>query len=122
MNRDETRQNYLEAVYILNKRIANVRAIDICEYLGFSRPTVSVALRQLKDEGYLDIIDNLVTLKDKGLEEAEMIYERHQILASILMDIGVDEETAYEDACKVEHYLSEVSFDAIKKAYHHHHK
>lgn len=117
MNKDETRQNYLEAIHILNQRMGNVRAIDICEYLGFSRPTVSVALKTLKEEGYIDIVDNLVTLCEPGLKEAEMIYERHEILAHILMDLGVCEETAYHDACKIEHYLSVESFAAIKKAY-----
>ena len=117
MNKDETRQNYLEAIHILNKQKGNVRAIDICEYLGFSRPTVSVAIRQLKEEGYIDIVDNFIALRNKGLKEAEMIYERHEILAHILMDLGVDEEIAYQDACKVEHYLSKESFAAIKEAY-----
>ena len=117
MNKDETRQNYLEAILILSQKIANVRAIDICDYLGFARPTVSVALRQLKEEGYIDIEDNLVTLLEPGRKEAEMIYERHEILAHILMDLGVKEETAYHDACKIEHYLSIESFTAIKKAY-----
>lgn len=117
MNKLETRQNYLEAIFIIAKQKGNVRAIDIAEYLSFSRPTVSIAIRQLKEEGYLEIEDNTIKLSDKGIAEAEKMYERHELIASILMDLGVKEELAYQDSCLVEHDLSDESFAAIKEYY-----
>lgn len=122
MNKDETRQNYLEAIHILSKTNPAVRAIDLCDYLGFSRPTVSIALKQLAKAGYLEYEGSDITLKAKGLKEAEMIYERHELIAGILMELGVEEKIAYADSCKIEHDLSFESFEAIKKTYSKHHK
>lgn len=114
MNKDETRQNYLEAILITAKTNPEVRAINIAEYLGFARATVSVALKNLKNEGYIDIKDNIIKLLDKGKKEAEMIYERHEVIAQVLISLGVDEAVAYEDSCKIEHDISEETFAAIK--------
>lgn len=117
MNKTETRQNYLEAIYIISKQKGNVRSIDVAEYLSFSRPTVSIALKQLKDEGYLDVVDNLIKLSSIGIAEAEKMYERHEMIAQILIDLGVEENIAYNDSCLIEHDLSDESFAAIKKYY-----
>ena len=115
MNKDETRQNYLEAILIISKKNPHVRAINIAEYLSFSRASVSVALKHFKDDGYLDIIDNVIYLTPKGKAEAEKIYERHEVIAQVLMHLGVDEKIAYRDSCMIEHDLSDESFAAIKK-------
>lgn len=117
MNKTETRQNYLEAIYIISKQKGNVRSIDVAEYLSFSRPTVSIALKQLKDEGYLDVVDNLIKLSSIGIAEAEKMYERHEMIAQILIDLGVEKNIAYNDSCLIEHDLSDESFAAIKKYY-----
>lgn len=117
MNKTETRQNYLEAIYIISKQKENVRSIDVAEYLSFSRPTVSIALKQLKDEGYLDVVDNLIKLSSIGIAEAEKMYERHEMIAQILIDLGVKENIAYNDSCLIEHDLSDESFAAIKNYY-----
>lgn len=117
MNKTETRQNYLEAIYIISKQKGNVRSIDVAEYLSFSRPTVSIALKQLKDEGYLDVVDNLIKLSSIGIAEAEKMYERHEMIAQILIDLGVKENIAYNDSCLIEHDLSDESFAAIKNYY-----
>ena len=118
MNKDETRQNYLEAIYIISLKNHDVRAIDIAEYLNFSRPTVSIALKQLASEDYITITNNKIKLTEKGRVEAYRMYERHNMIAKIFMELGVDEKTAYHDSCMIEHDLSDVTFEAIKKAYH----
>ena len=116
MKREETIQNYLEAVYITSLDKGTVRAIDLANYLGFSRPTVSIALRQLENDGYIEVVDNAIELTEVGKNIATMMYERHEYIARILMKLGVDEKTAYEDSCLIEHDLSTESFEAIKKA------
>ena len=116
MKRDETIQNYLEAIHIISLNKENVRAIDIANYLGFSRPTVSIALKELERDDYIRIEENNIILSEKGKEVAMMMYERHEYIARILMKLGVDEKTAYEDSCLIEHDLSSQSFEAIKKA------
>ncbi len=120
MNTFETVQNYLEAIHILSLEKSRIRAIDICDYLGFKRSTVSVALRKLQDEGYVNIADNIITLTDKGLLEAQKTYDRHETLAHIFMALGIDEDTAYHDACLCEHDLSEKTYVAIKEYYQDH--
>ena len=117
MNVLETRQNYLEAIYVISLKTAHVRAIDVCDYLGFKRPTVSVAIKKLTEEGYLTVTDNIIALTQKGLDEALKTYERHETLAHLFMSLGVDRETAYHDACLVEHDLSDATFAAIKDYY-----
>ena len=116
MKREETVQNYLEAIHIVSLEKKEVHAIDIANYLSFSRPTVSIALRQLESEGFLVNNDNVITLTETGKKIAETMYERHVYIARLLMKIGVDEKTAYEDSCLIEHDLSMETFNAIKEA------
>ena len=116
MKKEETIQNYLEAVYITSLDKGTVRAIDLANYLGFSRPTVSIALRQLESDGYIEINDNAIELTEQGKNIALTMYERHEYIARILMKLGVDKKTAYEDSCLIEHDLSAESFAAIKDA------
>lgn len=112
----ESGEMYLETILILNQRATAPRAIDIATEMGFSKPSVSRALTRLKEEDYI-IIDEggKITLTEKGKTKAEKIYERHILLSKMLMSLGVDEKTATEDGCKMEHYMSEVTFDALKK-------
>lgn len=118
MNVSEAMQNYLETIYILSNQLPQVHAADICAYLEYSRPTVSVVVRQLRDQGYLEISDeNHITLTQQGLEIAERMYDRHTLLAHVLMDLGVEKKTAYRDACRIEHDLSEESIRCIKARY-----
>ena len=116
MKKEETIQNYLEAIHIVSLQQENVRAIDIVNYLNFSRPTVSIALRQLENDGYISLDGYNIILSSKGLDIATSMYERHEYIARILMKIGVDKKTAYEDSCLIEHDLSDESFEAIKSA------
>lgn len=119
MKKDETIQNYLEAIHIISLRKDKVKAIDIVNYLNFSRPTVSVALKQLESQGYITNDSNVICLTQKGKQVANDIYERHEYLAKTLIHIGVSEKQAYEDSCLIEHDLSNESFAAIKKATQH---
>ena len=115
MNKNETRQNYLEAVYIIEKEKGYARSIDVAEYLGFSRATVSIALKQFQTEGYIATIKNNITLTEKGKLEAEKMYERHELVADMLIRLGVPKDIAYHDSCLIEHDLSDESFAAIKE-------
>ena len=111
----ESGEDYLERILILKERMGNVRSIDIVNDMGFSKPSVSVAMKKLKDGGYIEIDKNgYITLTDLGNEIASNVYERHQVLTKLFMSLGVDEQTAMKDACKVEHDLSEETFQAIK--------
>ncbi len=106
---------YLEAIHVLSLERDAVRSIDISEHLGYSKPSVSRAVGLLKNGGYITVDkDGFITLTDAGKEIAEKIYERHTLLTRFLCSIGVDEETASEDACKLEHAISDKSFAAIK--------
>ena len=112
----ESGEMYLETILILSHQKSGVRAIDVGEYMGFSKPSVSRAMGLLKSGGYVVVDENgFITLTDVGLEVAERIYERHTLLAALLTRLGVDQKTAVEDACKIEHYISSTSFDAIKR-------
>lgn len=113
----ESGEMYLETIYILSKKSKIVRSIDVCEYMGFSKPSVSRAVGLLKSGGYLlmDSVSGNLTLTDEGLRVAKKIYERHTTLSQLLMNLGVDEKTATDDACKIEHDISDKSFKAIKK-------
>lgn len=112
----ESAENYLEAIFVLGNKNGKVRAADICNYFSFSRPTVSAAVKQFKADGYISVDEkNLITLTDEGLAIAKKVYEKHQTIAKILMSVGVKDETAYADACKIEHDLSDESFYALKK-------
>ncbi len=107
---------YLESILVLSKKKGTVRAIDISEYMGFSKPSVSRALGLLKSGGFVSSDEQgFLTLTDEGKAVAEKIYERHTELTNYLTLIGVDKETASKDACKMEHVISDASFEAIKK-------
>lgn len=111
----ESAENYLESILILQRKNGNVRSIDIAHELSFTKPSVSVAMKAFREEGYICVDDTgNISLTEKGLTIAEKMYERHQILAKALMALGVDEQTAYEDSCKIEHHISEQSFTKIK--------
>ena len=112
----ESGEMYLETILILSQKLNAVRSIDVAEHMSYSKPSVSRAMSILKKGGYIEI-DTLghITLTESGKEVAERIYERHRILSEILMRLGVDEKTATEDACKMEHYISDTSFAAIKE-------
>ena len=112
----ESAEDYLESILMLKEKNGYVRSIDVATELGVTRPSVSYAMKRLRENGYIlfDESDR-ISLTDKGLEIAEKIYTRHKVLTKILLDIGVDEETAREDACKIEHDISQKSFDALLK-------
>lgn len=112
----ESGEMYLETILILSRKGGSVRSIDVCEEMGFSKPSVSRAVGLLKNGGYIDVDkDGHITLTDVGEELATKIYERHNILTKFLVSIGVDEETAASDACKMEHVMSDTTLEAIKK-------
>ena len=112
----ESGENYLESIYRLSKSIDGVHAIDVVNDLGYSKPSVSIALKKLKENGYIIIDGNShISLTKVGLEIAEKIYERHLVITSLLIKLGVDKKTAEEDACKIEHDLSAKSFNALKE-------
>ncbi len=116
---DESLEDYLETILMLYKSTGQVRSIDIANEMNFTKPSVSVAMKNLREKGYITMADNgYITLTESGKERAESVLERHTILADLLISIGVNEETAREDACKVEHDLSEESFEAIKRVFH----
>ncbi|MGN0370680.1 MAG: metal-dependent transcriptional regulator [Butyrivibrio sp.] len=116
MHLQESGEMYLETIYILSQQNNSVRSIDVGEYMGYSKPSVSRAVNILKNGGYLLMDKNgFLTLTDSGLAVARKIYERHTILTDILVSLGVDEETAARDACKMEHVISETTFKAMKK-------
>ena len=112
----ESAENYLETILVLRNRKGSVRSIDIATELGFSKPSVSIAMKNLRENGYILVSDSgFITLTDSGMEIAEMIYERHTLLSTWLETLGVDKEIAAQDACKMEHVISKESFDAIKR-------
>ena len=113
----EAIENYLETIHILSLKQNEVHAVDICTYLGYSRPTVSIVLRQMRENGLVTVnSDNHIYLTDEGRAIATAIYERHTILSRLLISLGVTPETALRDACKIEHELSEETFQAIKRS------
>ncbi len=107
---------YLETIYVLYKDKGYVRSIDVAEYMNFSKPSVCRGVGILKNGNYISVDkDGYITLTDKGLLLAQKIYERHTVLSKVLMMLGVDEQTATEDACKIEHIISDKSFNSLKK-------
>lgn len=115
MKIQESGENYLETILMLKKRLGNVRSIDIVNELEFSKPSVSVAIKQFRENGYVIVDDKgYITLTDEGMKIAESVYERHTVLTKVLMELGVCEETAKEDACRIEHDISQETFDKIK--------
>ena len=115
MRLQESGEMYLETILMLSKSNPTVRSIDISEHMGYSKPSVSRAVGLLKNGGYIIVDkDGFITLTESGREIAEKIYERHTILSQLLIRLGVDPATAAEDACKMEHAISDISLDAIK--------
>ncbi|MBQ9233629.1 MAG: metal-dependent transcriptional regulator [Lachnospiraceae bacterium] len=118
MKIQESAEDYLESILIISEKKEFVRAIDIVNHLGISKPSVSVYLKNLRENGYVNIDDKgHLSLTDTGLSIAEKIYERHKIISSLLMSLGVNEDIALKDACKIEHDLSDETFYAIKNYY-----
>ena len=113
----ESGQMYLETILVLSENNPNVRAIDICEYMGFSKPSVRRAIGLLKSGGYVTADkDGYLTLTELGAEVAHKMYDRHRLLTRFLTSLGVSEEVASSDACKIEHHISDESFEAIRKS------
>lgn len=111
----ESAENYLETILILHKRLGQVRSIDIASELSYSKPSVSVAMKNLRTNGYIDVdSDGYITLLDQGRAIAEKMYERHTLLSDMLTALGVDPAVAAEDACRIEHVISEETFEAFK--------
>ena len=116
MRIQESGEMYLESIYVLLKKNGNVRSVDIAEYMGYSKPSISRAMGLLKDGDFIRIAkDGSITLTRAGVAVAEKIYERHTLLSNLLIRLGVSPETASEDACKLEHAISDESFQAIKR-------
>ena len=116
MNLHESGEMYLETIYVLTQKSPHIRSIDVAESMGYSKPSVSRAVGLLKNGGYLNMApDGTLSLTEEGKEVALRIYERHTILSKLLMAIGVSEETAANDACKIEHVISQETINAIKK-------
>ena len=116
MQLQESGEMYLECILRLSREIGNVRSIDIGEYRGFSKPSISRAMKHLKEGGFINVDENgFITLTESGRAVAEKIYERHTVLTAFLTALGVDAETAAEDACRIEHVLSEETFDKLKQ-------
>lgn len=115
MHLQESGEMYLETVYVLSKKSESIRSIDICEHMGYSKPSVSRAIGLLKNGGYINVDEKgYITLTDEGRSVAQKVFERHTMLTDFLVRLGVDREVASEDACKIEHHISEESFNAIK--------
>ena len=112
----ESAENYLEAILSIKKDKGCVRSIDVANDLGVSKPSVSVAMKNFREEGYVTVDENgYLDLTEKGLKIAQAIYERHLVIAKVLMALGVSEKTAYEDSCRIEHCISGESFEKLKE-------
>lgn len=115
----ESAENYLETILILSKKLPVVRSVDIANELGFKKPSVSIAMKNLRENHHITVTDaGFIYLTDSGKEIAEMIYERHQLISAWLQYLGVEKSIADQDACKMEHVISKESFEAIKKHVH----
>ncbi|MBQ9107151.1 MAG: metal-dependent transcriptional regulator [Clostridia bacterium] len=116
MHLQESGEMYLETIYILSKKSSTVRSLDVAEYMGYSKPSISRAVKLLKDGGYITVdADGYIALTDVGEDVALKIFERHTLITDMLVRLGVDPEVASEDACKMEHVISDDSFEAIKR-------
>jgi len=116
MNINESAENYLETILMLSKQLPVVRSVDIANELGFKKSSVSIAMKNLRENQHITVsAAGFISLTDSGRQIAEMIFERHELISNWLMRIGVSEKTALEDACKMEHVISQESFEAIKK-------
>lgn len=117
-NRHESIEDYLETILELSKIKQVVRSIDIAQAMNYSKPSISIAMKKLKEKQYVNIDDNgYITLTELGLKVAESVLERHEIISSVLIQLGVNDQTAYEDACRIEHDLSDETFQKIKEFY-----
>ena len=113
---NESAENYLETILVLSHRLPVVRSVDIANEMNFKKPSVSIAMRNLREKGYIAVTEQgFIALTDEGRKIAEEIYERHQVISGWLISLGVPEKIAIEDACKIEHDLARESFEAIKK-------
>ena len=113
---NESAENYLETILLLSKKLPVVRSVDIANELNFKKSSVSIAMKNLREKNHITVTDaGYIYLTDEGKEIAEMILERHELITDILVKLGVDEEIASEDACRIEHVISKESFDALKK-------
>jgi len=111
-------EDYLEAILVLTKQNGKVRSVDVANHMGFSKPTISIIMKQFRDNGYITLDNHRnIHLTEKGAEIAQGIHERHTVLSNLLIAIGVDKETAISDACKIEHNISEKTFECIKAFY-----
>lgn len=118
MKIQESAENYLEAILVLQNRNGTVRSIDVAGYMGFSKPSVSIAMKHFREEEYITVdAEGNLFLTEKGRAVAEKIYERHTVIAALLIQLGVSPDTAYEDSCKIEHDLSDETFSKLKEHY-----
>lgn len=116
MRNNKSSEDYLETILLLSKKLPVVRSVDIAAELNFSKPSVSVAMKHLRENGCIEVSQaGFITLTDKGMQIATGVYERHTVLSDWLISLGVDPETAKEDACEMEHQISDESFQAMKK-------
>ena len=116
MHGNESAEDYLETILILSKRLPGVRSIDIAVEMNYSKPSISVAMKNLREKGFIEVSSaGFITLTESGLRIATKIYERHTVLSNWLISLGIPEETAIKDACKMEHQMSEESFNAMKQ-------
>lgn len=112
----ESAENYLEAILMIKKEKGYVRSIDVANRLGFTKPSVSVAMKAFRQEEYITVDpDGCISLTEKGLQIAQSVYERHEVIAKALIALGVDEEIAYSDSCKIEHDISDQTFSKLKE-------
>ena len=118
-NKKESVEDYLEKILMLKEQQENIRAIDLAAFMSFSKPSISIALKKLKNYGYVtvDEKDGYINLTEEGERIARSTYERHKVISSVLIHMGVSEETAMEDACAMEHIISEETFEKLKKIY-----
>ena len=118
MKMQESPEDYLEAIYMLSLKQQEVRSIDIARHMGYSKPSVSVAMKRLRENGFVLMDDNgFLTLTPEGRAIATRVYERHEVISRYLISIGINEETAQKDACRMEHVISEETFQKIKELY-----
>lgn len=116
MKRTESQENYLETILLLSKKKPVVRSVDIANELGFAKPSISIAVKNLKEQEYITVTpEGFIYLTPTGLKIAQSIYEKHQVLTDALTQLGVPTEIAEEDACRIEHVISEATFNAVKK-------
>ena len=119
MAKNESSENYLEAILMLSKKLPVVRSVDIANELGFKKSSVSIAMKKLRQENHITVTDaGFIYLTDSGKDIANMIYERHEFISKWLISLGVSKEVALEDACRIEHVISQESFEAIKRHLH----